>query len=102
MSGQTEQHSLDVYPEPKEQTPLFINEPWLIDKYLFDYGPRNPQPEPEGDNIRVYIPLDLNTEAILRRLQSIISKYKEANEDNEYYYHYKSDFKCLAIVFSGR
>ena len=83
MNRQTEQHPLDVYPEPKEQTPLFINEPWLIDKYLFDYGPRNRETEPEEDNIRVYIPLDLNREAILRRLQNTIYKYQEANEDNE-------------------
>lgn len=33
-------HELDVCPEPPEKKPMFINEPWLIDKYLYDYGPR--------------------------------------------------------------
>ena len=26
-----ERHSLDPYPMPKDKTPLYINEPWLID-----------------------------------------------------------------------
>ena len=29
-----EHHSLDPYPEPKDKSPLYINEPWLIDKSL--------------------------------------------------------------------
>ena len=40
-----DQHKLDVWPEPREQKPMFINEPWLIDKYLNDYGPRKREPE---------------------------------------------------------
>ena len=27
------------------KAPLFINEPWLIDKYLFDYSDRIKEPE---------------------------------------------------------
>ena len=102
MSGQTERHTLDIYPEPKEQTPLFINEPWLIDKYLFDYGPRETKPEIREDNIRVYIPLDLNKEAILRRFQSIISKYKEANEDNESDFRSETDMLIEQIAIYDR
>lgn len=78
-----DQHKIDVYPEPREETPRFINEPWLIDKYLYDYGPRNREPDHQEDNIRIYVPLDLNRDAILKRLQSIISRYKESNEENE-------------------
>lgn len=25
-----EHHDLDVYPIPREKTPMYINEPWLI------------------------------------------------------------------------
>lgn len=78
-----DQHIIDIYPEPREETPRFINEPWLIDKYLYDYGPRNREPDHQEDNIRIYVPLDLNRDAILKRLQSIISRYKESNEENE-------------------
>ena len=35
--------------------------------------------DPNLDNVRVYLPLDLNTKAILRRLRFIIYRYGEAN-----------------------
>jgi hypothetical protein len=78
-----EHHDLDIHPIPKEKTPLFINEPWLIDgsKYEFSWG--NKEPENVEDNVRVYIPLDINKQAILRRLDRIIARYGEANEKNE-------------------
>jgi len=76
-------HQLDVYPEPRNETPLFINEPWLTDKYLYKWGSKERGPEDQEDNIRVYVPLDLNREAILRRLQLVIEHYGESNEGNE-------------------
>lgn len=78
-----EHHTLDVYPLPKEKAPLYINEPWLIDASSAEYGIMSREPEAQPDNIRVYIPLDINKEAILRRLDWIISRYGEANEKNE-------------------
>ena len=81
-SNMTNHHQLDPYPIPKEKSPLFINEPWLLDKTLVEY-PRNKEPDEKDDNIRVYVPLDLNREAILRRLNRIIYHYKKANEANE-------------------
>lgn len=80
-----EHHTLDVYPIPKEKQPMFINEPWLIDDTIA--AKRRKQhctPEPESDNIRVYLPLDLNQKAILRRLRALIARYGEANEANEF------------------
>ena len=77
-----EHHQLDPYPMPKEKDPLFINEPWLTDKTLLDY-PLNREPEEMVDNVRIYIPLDLNKDAIIRRLDSLIYHYGEANEGNE-------------------
>lgn len=81
-----EHHDLDIYPIPREKSPMFINEPWLIDGTLLESeGKREAlrQPEAQEDNIRVYIPLDLNREAILRRLDAAIVRYGIANESNE-------------------
>lgn len=76
-------HTLDPYPIPKEKTPLYINEPWLIDKSLLEYTLRR-EPDDKQDNVRIYVPLDLNKDAILRRLDAVIAQYGEANEDNEF------------------
>ena len=63
-----EHHTLDVHPIPKEKKPLYINEPWLIDdSYIWEVRGKSVDPDPEEDNIRVYIPLDPNSKAILRR-----------------------------------
>ncbi|MBR3516597.1 MAG: hypothetical protein IKO10_09800 [Lachnospiraceae bacterium] len=75
-------HSLDPYPIPKDSVPLYINEPWLIDRSLLEY-PLSKEPEDTEDNIRIYAPIDLNHDAILRRLEYVIARYGEANEDNE-------------------
>lgn len=76
-------HTLDVYPMPREKEPMFINEPWLIDHTLMEYPIAREQPDKEEDNVRVYIPLDINRCAILRRLDAVIVKFGEANEENE-------------------
>ncbi len=81
-----ERHDLNPYPLPKDNSPLYINEPWLIDKSLLEYPP-HPEPEEDEDNVRIYVPVDLNRKAILRRLDCIISQYGEANEDNESDYY---------------
>lgn len=73
-----EHHTLDPYPVPKEKA----NEPWLIDKSLDGCKPCR-EPEDKPDNIRIYIPLDINHNAILRRLDRIIAFYKEVNWKNE-------------------
>lgn len=78
-----EHHQLDYYPISKDRTPLYINEPWLIDESILENLPRTREPESQEDNIRVYIPLDLNKKAILRRLKTTITHYGEVNEKNE-------------------
>lgn len=77
-----EHHSLDPYLIPKDKKLLYINEPWLIDKSLLEY-PHHREPDEKEDNIRIYLPMDLNKDAILRRLDYIIVVYGEAREDNE-------------------
>ena len=64
-------HDLDPYPDSKEKSPLYINEPWLFDKTLLEY-PVDSKPNETDDNVRVFIPMDLNKDAILRRLEEII------------------------------
>lgn len=76
-------HRLDVYPVPKDKAPRYINEPWLIDTSILEAGTGSREPEAQKDNIRVYIPLDINKKAILRRLDRLIARYDEANEENE-------------------
>ncbi len=76
------QHNIEHYSIPMVELPLYVNEPWLIDKTLLEY-PIHLTPEEEDDNIRVYVPLDINKEAILRRLDSVIAHYGETNESNE-------------------
>ena len=89
-------HRLDPYPVPKEKQFLFINEPWMIDRSIREWlgatgeavGESDREPDPVEDNIRVYVPLDLNKNGILRRLDFLINQYGEANEGNEL------DFSC--------
>lgn len=86
MEFKPEHHDLDIHPIPKEKAPLFINEPWLIDGTLLELGIRREllkAPENQPDNIRIYLPLDINREAILRRLEEIICRYGAATEANE-------------------
>lgn len=86
-----EYHRLDPYPIPKAKSPLYINEPWLIDDSITEILPDTREPESQEDNIRVYIPLDINRKAILRRLETTIARYGEANEENESDFHLDVD-----------
>lgn len=83
-----EHHVLDRNPIPQDKAALFINEPWLVDGSYSWIEDWSMEPEKQKDNIRVYVPLDINAEAIMRRLRSIIDRYGEANEANE------SSFSC--------
>ena len=71
-------HNLDIFPIPKDV--LYINEPGMIDESICE---ERKEPEDEPDNVRIYIPMDLNRNAILRRLGDIIHKYGFYSEANE-------------------
>ena len=72
------------YPFPKDESPLFYNEEELADPSRLDAEEVISQdPDTEEDNVRIYIPLDLNKKAILRRLDNIIGRYETASERNE-------------------
>lgn len=87
-----EHYRLDPYPIPKERTPLYVNEPWLTDKTLLEVAPDR-EPDKKEDNIRIYVPMDLNRDAILRRLDRVIYQYGEANEGNEM--EFSTDVKMI-------
>lgn len=79
-----EPHSLEVSPVPGDKQPLYINEPWLVDKrWKYELSSRSADPDDQPDNIRVYIPLDINRQAIIERLRSIIVDMGAASEQNE-------------------
>lgn len=88
-----EHHKLDIYPIPREKAPMFINEPWLIDRSLMNYGQVKREPEDKEDNIRIYIPMDLNKDAIMRRLWNVIALYEKASEKNEF--NFSQDVNAL-------
>lgn len=76
-----EHHSLDVWPVPRDKQPMYINEPWLIDRrWKYESSSRSIDPDDRPDNIRVYVPLDINREAIIERLRSIIVNMGAASE----------------------
>lgn len=85
-----EHHDLDINPIQKESKPLFINEPWLIDRSLqwIQETGYDPTPLPDDDNIRVYLPMDICKSAILRRLADVISRCGPATEANEMDFSY--------------
>ena len=74
-------HDIDIYPMPKDQAPLYVNEPWIVDSSLLE-GVTGEANLPD-DNIRVYVPLDISKSVIVLRLRMIIAKYGEVNEANE-------------------
>lgn len=87
----SDHHPLDVWPLPRDQKPMFINEPWLVDDSIYFETKKQMmaarEPEDETDNRRVYVPIDLNKKAFLRRLEHVLSKYPDItwrNESNVY------------------
>ena len=75
-------HTLDT--KPVLEKVLYINEPDLADVSINYYGSGNQEEESQAGHIRVYVPLDLSADAILRRLRFLICRYEEANEGNEF------------------
>jgi len=81
-------HLLDPWPIPKDRG-LYINEPWLLDPSLLgscedkETMDRLKQPDGSTDNVRIYLPMDLNAKAIIRRLDVVISFFGVATEKNE-------------------
>lgn len=90
-----EHHLLDPYPIPKDKSTLYINDPWFIDPShapeLVKDIEKYREPDKEKDNVRIYIPMDLNHKSILRRLDYVIDKYGEASEGNETWFSSEVD-----------
>ena len=82
----TYHHRIDPKPVPEQVS--YINEPWIVDetKMPMQEGKFRPEEliDKSSDNVRVYIPLDINHAAVMQRLYAVIQKYGEANEENEF------------------
>ena len=78
-----EHHSLDIKPIPEEV--LYVNETYLSDMTVVNNLNGDIEADSkETDNVRVYIPLDINAKAIMRRINSIYYRYGDVDEDNEF------------------
>ena len=75
-------HNLETKPVPEKA--LYINKPDLADVTINYYGSGKQEEESQADHIRVYVPLDLSADAILRQLRFLVCRYGEANERNEF------------------
>ncbi len=76
----SEHHNLDVAPVPEKV--LYINETGIADESTYDLL-KGKKDMDEEDNVRIYIPLDLNQSAILRRLNETGYRMEEPTEANE-------------------
>lgn len=74
-------HNLDVHPEPERV--LYINETEIADNSICE---TNYDDQEQPDNVRVYIPLDLNHSAIIRRMGQIGLRNGYPTERNEFQY----------------
>ncbi len=86
-------HKLDVFPVPERA--LYINETDIADITAYDVPDDNKYRTEEEwqtkefsqeDNVRIYVPLDLNKSAILRRLWRIGYQLGDPTEYNELAY----------------
>lgn len=81
-------HSLGIKSIPERV--LYINEIEQADlTVLNEIG--KPDFESQIDNIRVYVPLDLNHRAIIRRLWDIYVRYGDPSEKNESFFSQEVD-----------
>ena len=76
-------HPIDIEPVTERKGARFVNEPWLVDVSYEGMEKWSAEPEDEPDNVRICVPVDLNAEAILRRLRYFVYRYGEATEKNE-------------------
>lgn len=72
-------HNLDITPVPEKV--LYVNEPELVDKTIVDT--RLQDDTKHLDNVRIYVPLDINRETILRRIRNVYDWYGSPSWKNE-------------------
>ena len=91
-------HDLDVHPIPEKV--LYINELGIADMAFYYNTEEQHQKALTGrtrtnggilpdDNVRVYVPLDLNAAQILSRLQQIYQIMESPNDTNELEFSYQ-------------
>lgn len=75
-------HNLDK--KPNLENVLCINEPDLTDGIISYLRIRQLEMKSQADNIRVYSPLDLVADAFMLHFSSLVFRYYEANEENDF------------------
>ncbi len=73
----------------KDGKTFYTDAAYLADRSLMDIM----EQEEAEDRIRVYVPLDISEEDILRRMYRLTLHYGEANEDNEF--EFREDVEVL-------
>jgi hypothetical protein len=80
-------NNLDIAIIPEKV--LYINIPQFADSNALESGVYDEnQVDPAEDNIRIYVPLDLNHSSILRRLHHLYNILGEPDENNEMDFNY--------------
>ncbi len=80
-------HALENAPRPKSV--IYVNETYLADPTVLDVAEFDRSVmniSDEADNVRIYLPLDINRKAILRRMFDLNFRYGEPTEENEMHY----------------
>lgn len=73
-------HDLDVHPIPEDKNPLYINEPWLIDRSQAVMDSVSKEPQLAEDNIRVYIPLYRLEARLKREMATALDRLRVSSE----------------------
>lgn len=84
----TTHHDLDISPIPEKV--LYVNDLALADGVmpLIEHEVEEPrellEAQQAADNVRVYVPIDINEDSLLRMLKNVIDHYQESSEANEF------------------
>lgn len=88
-------HKLDIHPIPEEM--LYVNDPSLAVKVPYETEDEMEKAvigkkKSEGgilpdDNVRIYVPMDLNADGIMRQLYALYGALGEPTESNESVYY---------------
>ena len=79
-----ERHRVDPFPSPKGKKALYVDEQWMVDESIVPF--LEDEMPADKDNIRIYFPVNINRNAILRRLDHAIFCHGKVTDKNEYAY----------------
>lgn len=102
-------HKLDIHPIPEEM--LYVNDPSLAVKVAYETEDEmekavTGKKKSEGgilpnDNVRIYVPMDLNADGIMRQLYALYGALGELTESNESVYYFGVRHSRKGIELAG-